>query len=105
SGVVRAQTGQPITRTFIVRGLNQGTQTIKAETVGSQRLSSVGTADITVAKDFVLGAGRLEVAGSLFNIFNANTISDINLASGSSYGQVLNFLSPRIFRIGVKYRF
>ena len=42
---------------------------------------------------------------SIFNITNANTITETTVSSGSAFGNVLNFLSPRIFRFGVKFKF
>lgn len=105
SGVLRYQTGQPLTRTFPVRGLPQGTFTVLAVPVGTERLPNVTTGDVTVAKAFEPGRGVLTVEGSLFNIANANIITDINTSSGSAFGNVTNFLSPRIFRFGVKYQF
>ena len=105
SGVLRYQTGQPISRTFNVTGLNQGTFSILAVPVGDERLPNVTTADITIAKAFEPGFGILTLEGSFFNIANANTVTAINTNSGSAFGNVTNFLSPRIFRFGIKYMF
>lgn len=105
SGVLRYQTGQPYTRTFTVAGLNQGTITVFAEPAGSQRLPNVTTADLTFAKSFSVGNGRLEGSFDLFNIANANTVTSINTSSGSAFNQVLNFLAPRVFRFGIRYNF
>jgi len=105
SGVLRYQTGQPYARWFTVSGLNQGTITVAAEPAGSQRLPSVTTADLTFAKQFNVGKGRLEGSFDIFNIANANYVTSINSGSGSAYNRVLNFLSPRVFRFGVRYNF
>jgi hypothetical protein len=42
---------------------------------------------------------------ALFNIFNANEITEINVASGANFGRVINFIAPRIFRFGVRVNF
>ncbi len=107
SGVLRAQSGQPIARTFTVGGLNQGTVTILAEPVGAERLPSVATVDLQVSKDFNIGSGgaRISPEVHIFNLLNANTVTDMNVASGANYGNVFNFLSPRIFRFGVRVNF
>ncbi len=105
SAVFRYQTGQPVARTFLVGGLPQGTFTVIAEPVGTRRLPNVATGDITIGKSFNPGFGMLTVDGSFFNIANANTVTGINTSSGSSYGNVTNFLSPRIFRFGLRYQF
>lgn len=107
SGVFRAQTGQPIARTFQVSGLNQGTNTILSGPIGSERLPGVVTADITIAKAFDLGRGNMALVPevAIFNIANANTVTSVITSSGSAFGQVLNFLSPRIFRFGMRFNF
>ena len=108
SGVIRAQTGQPIARSFNVSGLNQGTVNVLAESVGDQRLPFVKTADLAIAYDLALGSSRqvrVTPEVDIFNIFNANTITSVVTTSGPAYNQVLNFLSPRIFRFGVRVRF
>jgi outer membrane receptor protein involved in Fe transport len=106
SGVLRAQSGTPVARTFTVSGLNQGTVTILAEPVGVERLPNVATADLQFSKDFTFGkTGRISPEVHMFNIFNANTVTSTNTASGANYNTVLNFLSPRIFRFGVRINF
>jgi hypothetical protein len=106
-GVFRAQSGTPVARTFTVGGLSQGTITVLAEPVGAQRLPSVYTADLQFAKDFTVGERGLVISPEvhMFNIFNANTVTDQNMASGANYLRVINFLSPRIFRFGVRVKF
>jgi hypothetical protein len=105
SGVLRYQTGAPFARTFTVAGLNQGTITVLAEPFGAERLPNVTTGDITFAKSFKVGRGNLEGSVDVFNIANANDVTSLNVSSGSRYNQVLNFLSPRVVRFGVRYNF
>ena len=108
SGVIRAQTGQPIARTFVVRGLNQGSVTILAEKMGDQRLPFVSTADVAISYDIRLGSRgqvRLSPELNMFNIFNSNTETVVVTSSGGRYLNVDNFLSPRIFRFGVRVKF
>ena len=106
SGVIRSQSGQPIARTFRVSGFNQGTITVLAEPVGTQRVPHVTTGDISIGRDFMFGQSRrLTPEVAIFNIANANIITSVNTRSGSAYNQVFNFLSPRIVRFGVKVNF
>jgi len=105
SGVMRYQSGAPFGRTFTVAGLNQGTITVLAETVGTQRLPNVITGDISVGKSFNLPKGRFEASFDLFNIANANTVTSQRVNSAANYAGVLNFLSPRVFRLGIRYSF
>jgi len=105
SGVIRAQSGAPYARTFTVGGMPQGTVTILAEKNGDSRLESVATADVTFGKTFRTGRTSIVPEFSLFNIFNANEITSINTASGANFGRVINFVAPRIFRVGVRVNF
>jgi hypothetical protein len=105
SGVIRAQSGAPYARTFTVGGMPQGTVTILAEKNGDSRLESVATADVTFGKTFRTGRTSIVPEFSLFNIFNANEITQINTASGANFGRVINFVAPRIFRVGVRVNF
>jgi hypothetical protein len=105
SGVVRAQSGAPYARTFTVTGLNQGTVTVLAEKNGDSRLESVATADVTLGWTYRTERVSIMPEFALFNIFNANDIFSINAASGATFGRVLGFLAPRIFRVGVRVNF
>ena len=105
SGVMRYQTGQPIARTFLVRDLNQGSATILAAPIGSERLSNVTTFDIALFRDFYAGWARIAPELNIFNITNSNTETQLNTAAGSAYGNVLNFLSPRIIRFAIRVHF
>jgi hypothetical protein len=105
SGVIRAQSGAPYARTFTVTGLNQGTITVLAERNGESRLESVATFDLTFGKAFRTGRTSIMPEIAMFNIFNANEITEINVASGANFGRVINFIAPRIFRFGVRVNF
>ena len=51
------------------------------------------------------GTQTLEGEFNLFNSLNANTITAQTNRVGSTYLQPTEILAPRIFRLGVKYRF
>lgn len=105
SGVMRYQTGQPVARTFFVSGLNQGGATILSAPVGSERLPNVTTFDMALFRDFHVGDVRISPEINIFNITNANTETAINTSSGSRYGEIGNFLSPRIIRGAIRVYF
>ncbi len=105
SGVVRAQSGAPFARTFTVAGLNQGTITVLAEKNGDARLESVATADVTLGWTYRTEKVSFMPEFALFNIFNANDVTQINTASGANYNRIINFIAPRIFRVGVRVTF
>jgi hypothetical protein len=119
----RTQTGEPVTRTLRVSGLNQGVVTVNAEPLGSYRLDPLTTVDLRLSKIFRLqGRQELEANFDVYNLTNANTVwavrtltGRINLRyAGDPAGQVINqqqflsptnILAPRIARFGVTYRF
>ncbi len=119
----RTQTGEPVTRTLRVSGLNQGVVTVNAEPLGSYRLDPLTTLDVRVSKIFrVQRQQELELNLDGYNLTNANTVwavrtltGRINLRyAGDPAGQVINqqqflsptnILAPRILRFGVTYRF
>jgi hypothetical protein len=106
SGVMRAQSGTPYARTFTVGGLNQGTVTILAEKNGDSRLESVATADVTLGWTYRTERGvSIMPEFALFNIFNANDVTQVNTASGANFGRIINFIAPRVFRVGVRVNF
>lgn len=105
SGVMRYQTGQPVARTFWVSGLNQGGASILAAPVGSERLPNVTTFDMALFRDFLIGDVRISPEINIFNITNKNTTTALNTSSGSAYGNISNFLSPRIIRGAIRIYF
>ncbi len=105
SGVMRYQTGQPVSRTFFVGGLNQGGATILAAPIGTERLDNVTTFDFALFRDFMVGDVRIAPEINVFNITNQNTVTGINTASGGAYGNVFTYLSPRIARFALRIHF
>jgi hypothetical protein len=70
--------------------------------VDTYRLPNVWSTDVRIARSFRLPLGSVRLVGDLFNVFNANTtlVGNHNLAS-PTFGQIVQNLSPRIFRAGV----
>jgi hypothetical protein len=118
----RVQTGPPITRTANF-ALNQGTVTVNVEPLGSVRLDNQVTLDARIAKVFKVGGGReLEATADGYNLFNANTVWQVRTLTGRinvrqgglATGALINqpqflsptgILGPRIFRLGLGFRF
>lgn len=74
---------------------------------GSERLDSVKTLDVRVEKAFVVGGfARLGVAADIFNIFNANTVLQIDRrAYAYQFREPEQIVSPRILRLGFRFQF
>ena len=75
-------------------------------TIDYFRYPNVWDTDLRAAKAFKLQAVTLRVVGDVFNAFNANTVlvRNNNILS-TSFNQIVQNLSPRIFRVGVDVRF
>lgn len=113
--------GRPITRTLSVTGLNQGTITINAEPNGSVRLDTRTQIDARLAKTLHLNAGReLELSVDGYNLTNSAYVWDVRVLTGrfnaplAGTGPTTNLqqfllpaqvLNPRIFRLGMNFRF
>jgi Carboxypeptidase regulatory-like domain/TonB dependent receptor-like, beta-barrel len=97
--------GDTFTRTVRIR-LPQGNRTLFAEPRGSQRLDTNARWDVKLEKQFPIGQdGRLGVTFEGFNILNADTITNRNARSSTTYLQPLALVQARRLRLGLVYRF
>ncbi|MFQ5790881.1 MAG: hypothetical protein ACE5JI_10445, partial [Acidobacteriota bacterium] len=109
-GVVRAQAGQPLYRSIQVAEtldgapLNQGAVELLANPQGFARHPAVTIVDIRVEKEIGLGPGRLGLVLDVFNLLNANTVTEL-AQRRRLFGAVNKILPPRVARIGMRYRF
>jgi hypothetical protein len=110
-GSLRAQRGQPLYRSINVARtiddipLNQGPIEVLADPQGFSRHPRVLMIDLRVERELALGKfGRVGIVGDLFNLLNANTVTDIG-QRGRLFGVINNILPPRVLRIGIRYRF
>ena len=113
--------GAPITRTLSVTGLSQGTITINAEPRGSVRLDTRKQIDARLAKTVHLKSAReIEFSVDGYNLTNAAYVWDVRVLTGrfnaplAGTGPTTNLqafllpaqtLNPRIFRLGMNFRF
>jgi hypothetical protein len=121
-GNFRLQSGEPITRTVSVVGLNQnpGGVDVNAEPRGSYVLPWLPTLDLRASKGFQFGSQQVDLEVDMYNVTNANTVFGvrtntglINVLEGGTGPTVTipQFLSPtgvlgpRIVRFNVVYRF
>jgi hypothetical protein len=90
----------------VAKGLGNWVR-IEAEKYGKTRLPTFYNVDLSLSKDFNLGRyGKITVQADAFNIFNYNhTLWRQNRVNHPGYNQILNILSPRVLRLGVRYRF
>ncbi len=102
------RTGYPTVRYFRTSSslLNQGRISVNTEKFGDSRYPAMALLDLRLSKVFGLGKyGKIELMLDGFNIFNSVTTLGWTTLSGSSYHYITEVLSPRIFRLGVKWNF
>jgi hypothetical protein len=51
------------------------------------------------------GHQTVEGTFDLFNTLNVNTITTLTTRNGSTFLQPTEIIAPRVFRLGVRYRF
>lgn len=106
SGKYTARSGDPLSRTIQISGLNQGTDTVWVQPRGDDRAETVSEfVDIRFAKRFPLGLSRLEATLDVFNLLNANHVQLQTEAIGTAIGRPTRILAPRIVRFGITARF
>jgi carboxypeptidase family protein len=106
AGKYQARAGEPLERTLVVTGLNQGSDTVYVQPRGVDRTETVAHfADLRLSKRFDIGTSRLEAAFDLYNIFNVNPVLAQNVGIGSTLGVPTRILAPRVIRLGLSARF
>jgi hypothetical protein len=118
----RFQNGPPINRQTSAPLNFGGSTTVNVDPPGTDRLPSLNTLDVRLAKTFRFGARALEFDLDVSNLTNANTTWEmrslggrINVReNGDPNGALINIpqymspsqiLAPRIARLGVSFRF
>ena len=87
-------------------GITGRAPAVLTEPLGDSRYDTMALFDWRVEKSFELPYGRIGVIFDMFNTFNANTVLTIQSRENiGNFQNVLNYLSPRIIRFGVRYRF
>jgi hypothetical protein len=105
AGTFSAQSGNWYDRTVQKRNALGDNETVTVERrVG--RYPWVNLWDNRISKKFTI-ADRHIIEGTfdLFNTLNINTITGWSVASGSNYHRPSGWITPRIFKLGIKYKF
>ncbi|MGH9141809.1 MAG: TonB-dependent receptor [Vicinamibacterales bacterium] len=111
SAVYRYTTGLAWGRTASIRGLTQGSETVRIEPIGTRRTPAVNNIDLRAEKTFPLGGSRS--AGVYLDLFNLNNqgVNDngsrtaVIESSGTSFGNPNVWISPRLARLGFRLTF
>jgi hypothetical protein len=110
SGSVRAASGLPQLRTYVVTsaqvpGLTQVTQNVQVAPRGEYRYPWVNLLDLRVSKTFALGGVRVEPSADLFNVFNNNAVTNAVQTVGPSLGRPSAIVMGRLLRLGGRVTF
>jgi hypothetical protein len=122
AGNIRAQSGQPYTRTVTVTGLPQAVNglSVNAEPRGTYVLPWLNTVDVRAGKVFHLSGNEFEADLDVYNLTNANTVYNVRTGTGlvtvtdytantsvriPQFNSPIGVLGPRIIRLGFTYRF
>lgn len=100
-----AQSGDWFGRDVQIRNAINATVYIRVENQ-AERYPWVKIWDNRISKRFNLGRGHsVEAMFDLFNSLNVNTVTEQVTRMGPTYGQPTDIIAPRVFRLGVRYRF
>ncbi len=110
SGSLRAASGLPQTRTYVVTtaqvpGLTQVTQNVQVAERGEYRYPWVNLLDLRVTKVFRFGNARFEPTADLFNVFNNNAVTNAVQTVGTSLGRPSAIVMGRLLRLGGRVTF
>ena len=106
SSSYKLQSGFNWSRSISVPLTNAGSEEILAEPLSSNRSQNVHILDFRFEKAFSFGRiGKITGMVDVFNITNANPITNFRVATGPRFKEVISILDPRIVRFGVRYDF
>ena len=94
----------PLFRTQTLGG--ESLSVLVTPAIDTFRYDNVWDGDVRAARTFKIQTLSLRVTGDVFNVMNANTVfvRNNNILS-TSFNQIAQNMSPRIFRIGLEFRF
>jgi hypothetical protein len=112
SAVYRYTTGLAWGRIATIRGLTQGSESVRIEPIGTRHTDAVNTIDFRAEKTIPLGSSsrRVGIYLDLFNLNNQGVIDNTSRSgvidnSGSTFGNPNRWISPRLARLGFRVMF
>ncbi|HXB57768.1 MAG TPA: carboxypeptidase regulatory-like domain-containing protein [Vicinamibacteria bacterium] len=107
SGAVFGRQGQIEPEYITVRAGGDGVLHVLATPlVDAVRYDNVWDLDLRLAKNVKLGGAAVTFSAEAFNIFNANTVLQVNRqVNTGTFGRINEIMSPRIVRVGARLSF
>jgi carboxypeptidase family protein len=79
---------------------------VLAEPIGTRRLPNTNQTDVRFEKAFPVNKSqKVSARLNIFNVFNANTITDVIRQSGPTFLRPTSIMAPRIMEISASYQF
>jgi outer membrane receptor protein involved in Fe transport len=75
------------------------------EPLKNNRSDNVGLLNFRLDKSFPLGKTKLSGMLDIYNVLNADPVTNFNLNTGAAYKRVIAVLDPRVFQVGVRLEF
>src|SRR5262245_8389000 len=98
--------GDPYARQVLFTGGRQITSIVlNVEELGARYLPTVNLLDLRLEKEFGIGFGRITGWADISNVLNTNAVLGVNRRSGATFGMPTSIVPPRIFMLGVAYKF
>jgi hypothetical protein len=107
SSTLRSLKGAPRNRTINTPSLTQGVVSVRAERLGAYFYPTYHLLDFQLQKTFVVSErwGSLTTQFTLANVLNSNAVLAASNQTGVSYDLVTRIVDPRVFRLGLSYKF
>lgn len=100
------QSGWNYARIISVNLPNAGSQEFWMNDLSTNRSQNVPQLNLRFSKAFnIPGGHRFSAMLDLYNLLNANPITNFQILNGSRYNQVINLLSPRTLELGLRFEF
>jgi hypothetical protein len=105
AGNVRVQSGWNYARILSVSLPNAGTQRFWYEDLDQHRSDTVPLASVRVDRTWQVWRTRVTGIVDVFNLANANSVTNFNLSNGPNFQQINGALDPRTLQLGLRVEF
>lgn len=75
------------------------------EPISNNRSDNVGLLNFRVDKSFQISWAKISAMLDIYNVTNADPVTNFNLNSGPAYKRVIATLDPRVFQLGFRLEF
>jgi hypothetical protein len=105
-GNVRIQSGYPYAPVANVRLPNAGTVNVFEDNIDNRHADKAALVDLRLDKSIGLPHGA-KITGmfDLYNLLNANAVTNFFLTSGATYNRIIAALNPRTIQFGLRITF